>query len=213
MSSDKKGLEMTMTKTNKVTTTVLEMTWTELAQVASIAASAGTDEARPILTKIHLTSEDGKLQAVATDSYTLAIISTDVVAPEGLDVLVPAKWLVSVVKQLKITRYPKVKVTLSFTGENLTASNGETTVSTVLIDAGLHLQLLRLVPAADKYTSELGAFNAEFLARMADILPAGRKDTTTYWKCLSMSATSPSLWTRTYESMSAKFLIMPVKVS
>lgn len=206
-----KGHEMTMTETSEVTTTVLEMTWTELAQVASIATCAGADEARPILTKVHLTSEEGKLQAIATDSYTLAIISTDVVAPEGLNALVPAKWLVSVVKQLKITRYPKVTVTLSFTGENLTASNGETTVSTVLIDAGLYPQVLQLVPSAEKYTSEAGAFNADFLARMADILPAGRKDTAC-WKCLSMSATSPSLWTRTYHSMSAKFLIMPVKV-
>lgn len=202
---------MTMTETNEVTTTVLEMTWTELAQVASIVASASTDEARPILTKVHLTSENGKLQAIATDSFTLAIISTEVVAPEGLDVLVPAKWLVSVVKQLKITRAPNVTVTLSFTGENLTASNGETTVSTVLIDAGLYPQVLRLVPTADKYTSELGAFNAELLARMADILPPARKDNTTCWKCVSMSATSPSLWTRTHDSMSVKFLIMPAR--
>ncbi len=202
---------MTMTETTEVTK-VIEMTWGELSQLASVSACASTDKMRPILTMIHLTSENGKVRAVATDSYTLAIIDTEVDAPSDLDVMVPATWLRDALKALKVARATEVPVTLSFTGTTITASNALTTVSTTNDVYGDYPKVTQLIPAEANYQSELGAFNAEFLARMSAILPAGRKDSPT-WKCLSMSATSPSLWTRTYGTMSAQFLIMPVRVN
>lgn len=191
--------------------------WNDLAALASVSASCASDDARPILTTVHLTSEDGRLVATATDSYSLAIVD---VADGGisfdhapLDVLIPAAWLAQAVRALKVSRYPQRALRLSVTGETVTISDEETTLTT-LAQAGEYPKVRHLIPAQANYASELGAFNADFLARMAKIAPEFDKSLKSIgtWRCMSMSRTSPSLWERTTSNAHALFLLMPVRI-
>lgn len=192
-------------------TTVIEVPWSTLKALATVSASAATDDARPLLTQIHLREMGGVLVAEATDSYSLARITSGVVAPAGLDVLAPAKWLSKSVVALKVGRMASYPITLSFTGDMVTVSNGSATLSTTVAE-GKFPSVDRLTPAAANYAHEAAAFNALFLARMADILPAETKRYGSTWKCVSMSATGPSVWTKADGDLSALFLLMPVRI-
>lgn len=192
-------------------TAVIEVPWSTLKTLATVSASAATDDARPLLTQIHLREMGGVLVAEATDSYSLARITSGVVAPVGLDVLVPAKWLSKSISALKVGRMASYPITLSFTGDIVTVSNSITTLSTTVAE-GKFPSVDQIIPTEARYTSELGAFNALFLARMADILPAETKRNRSTWKCVSMSATSPSVWTKIDGDLSALFLLMPVRI-
>jgi len=194
------------------TTTVIELPWSTLGRLASITASASDDYARPILTNVHVIESGGKLQLDATDSYTLARFVTEIDAPKGLDVLIPAKWLVTAVKQTKVARASEMALTISFTGDNVTISNRDVTLTSA-VGWGTFPSIDRLIPEEKDYSNELGAFDSWKLARMSSILPpADRKRESNSWKCLSMSPSKPSLWTRHFEGISAQFLIMPFRM-
>ena len=195
------------------TTTVIELSWSTLVRLASITASASDDDARPILTNVHVIESGGKLQLDATDSYTLARFVTEIDAPQGLDVLIPAKWLVTAVKQTKVTRAPETTLTISFTGDNVTISNRDVTLTSA-VGWGTFPSVDQLIPSEKDYLNELGAFDAWKLARMGAILPPeDRKRDANSWKCLSMSLNKPSVWTRYFKGIDAQFLIMPYRMS
>ncbi len=213
---------MTMTDTLEHTVTSeavhVSVRWIDLAALASVSASCASDDARPILTAVHLTSEDHRLVATATDSYSMAVVD---VADGGissdhapLDVLIPAAWLTQAVRALKVSRFPMRGLTLSVTGETVTLSDGDTTLTT-LVQAGEYPKVRHLIPAAGNYASELGAFNADFMARMAKIAPEFDKSlkSVATWRCVSMSATSVSVWERTTGNAHALFLLMPVRIN
>lgn len=204
---------MTMTETRETPTTVLETTWGDLNNLASVAASAATDKARPLLTAIQLVSDGARLVATATDSYTLARVSVTHAAPT-CEVLIPAAWLLDALKATKVTRARQRPITLSITGETITLSDGLGVTMTTLAQSGTYPTIDPLIPTEDNYTSELAAFAPQYLARMAKILPPrDSKDTTRAWRCVSMSPTKPALWLcSTYEA-EALFLQMPVRVS
>jgi hypothetical protein len=195
----------------------------KLSQLASVAASASGNQARPIFTNIHLFTREGEIVAEATDSYTLARVSVPVEGNADLDVMIPATWLVKSLSALKLKGRAALTqdVLFSVTGDVLTLSSGGVTLSTVLGDHGRWSQIDNLIPAEGNYQSELGAFHAPYLARMAKILPPVVKREGATWECLSMSATRTSLWRRVQHydarprgawTATALFLQMPVRI-
>jgi hypothetical protein len=193
----------------------------KLSQLASVAASSSDDQARPIFTNIHLFTRQGEIVAEATDSYTLARVSVPVEGNADLDVLIPAQWLVKSLSALKLKGRAALTqdVLVNVAGGMVTLSSGGLTLSTVLGD-GRFPQIDHLIPAESNYQSELGAFHAPYLARMAKILPPVVKGEGT-WECVSMSATRPSLWRRIQHydarpredwTATALFLQMPVRI-
>ena len=194
----------------------------KLSQLASVAASASGNQARPIFTNIHLFTREGEIVAEATDSYTLARVSVPVEGNADLDVLIPAQWLVKSLSALKLKGRAALTqdVLVNVAGGMVTLSSGGLTLSTVLGD-GKFPQIDHLIPTEGNYQSELGAFNAPYLARMAKILPPVVKREGATWECLSMSATRPSLWRRIQHydarpredwTATALFLQMPVRI-
>ncbi len=62
--------------------------------IQQVTFAASTDESRPTLTGVYITTEDGRLVFVATDGYRLALRSTPVDrVPHDLGVIVPARSL------------------------------------------------------------------------------------------------------------------------
>ena len=208
-------METITNETPSITTTVIEMAWRDLRVIASVGVAAGRDNARPILTAIHLTAGGGEIQAVATDSYRLATATTEHDGPE-IDALIPAKWLLTAVKSTKPLKRNETtaKVTLSITGDTVTVSNYETTFTTQMV-SGQFPKVAQLIPTSDNYKSELGSFNPTFLAGMHDITSiCDPGNTTASWKCLSMSEVSPSLWATTCHaerSWDMQYQLMPVR--
>jgi DNA polymerase III sliding clamp (beta) subunit (PCNA family) len=199
----------------------LAITWQHLADLASVSACAATDDARPLLTCVHLFTRDGVLVAEATDSYSLARATLGTVTkgesiPSALDVLIPAKWLRATLKSLKITREPYQVLTLTVEGpehrQTVALSNIDATIATLAI-SGNYPKVDHLIPDDGAY-SELGAFCPQFIARMADILPkVGPHDTTRAWQCVAMDKSRPSLWRASARGVSAQFLQMPVRIN
>lgn len=66
-----------------------------IESIERVARAASRDEARPILTGVHVGSEDGVLTMVATDSYRLSLRQTEVSGgiPSGLEANIPARAL------------------------------------------------------------------------------------------------------------------------
>ena len=202
---------MTESKPAEVAT-VLTLTWEELAALTTVGASAATDRGRPILMAVHLSTADGRLTAEATDSYSLARVSVASDA-QGVDVLIPAKWLDEVRKATKVTRAPKRPVTLIIGADTVEASDGNVTLIAQVV-AGNYPELNSIIPAEASYVHEFAAFNPSLLALMAKILPpVSAKDKERVWKVLSMSATRPSVWSTSTPVATALFLLMPVRVS
>lgn len=67
-----------------------------------VVRAASSDDARPILTGVLMTAEEGRLRLVATDSYRLAVrdLSGPEVLREGQKVLVPSRALVELQRLL-----------------------------------------------------------------------------------------------------------------
>lgn len=66
--------------------------------VEQVVFSAAADEGRPILTGVRILQKDGKTTFVATDGFRLSLKKINLAAAEPLDLLVPARTLVEVVK-------------------------------------------------------------------------------------------------------------------
>ena len=119
-----------------------------------VVRAASTDDARPLLTGVLLTSEGGGIRLVATDSYRLAL--RDLPGTTGLtgdDILVPARALAELqrlssgggdgeVKEIGVTR-----------GTNdITFTRGPVRISTRLLD-GSYPDYRQLIP--DQYPNRL----------------------------------------------------------
>lgn len=72
------------------------------AGLKQVVLAASSDDARPILTGVLLTAEDGGLRLVATDSYRLAVrdLPDATVLGEGQKVLVPSRALSELIRVL-----------------------------------------------------------------------------------------------------------------
>ena len=193
-------------------------TWHLLNDLASVAACIDTIGGRPLLAGVHFYVDGDEIVAEATDSYKLAIVRTTVKGSADLDVVVPAKWLRDFLKSTKPRAKQLADVLISVKGETISLKCNGTSAETLAIP-GQFPSVGHIIPAESNRASELGAFNAEFLAKMADVIPQTKPYTT--WVCKSMARDRVSLWeatkrggsgTRGYE-VRGQFLLMPVRIS
>jgi len=113
-----------------------------------VVRAAANDDARPLLTGILFTTEDGTLRLIATDSYRLAV--RDVPGVQGLsgsqDLLVPARALQELQRAASaLASDAEIGVTLS--DAEICFVVGNTSIASRLID-GNYPSVLQLIPAS-----------------------------------------------------------------
>jgi DNA polymerase-3 subunit beta len=113
-----------------------------------VVRAAANDDARPLLTGILFTTEEGTLRLIATDSYRLAV--RDVPGVQGLsgsqDLLVPARALQELQRAASsLASDAEIGVTLS--DAEICFMVGNTSIASRLID-GNYPSVLQLIPAS-----------------------------------------------------------------
>ena len=216
--------EMTSTSATRVEAV---LPWQTLSDLASVGVVCPGDDARPVLTAIHLVSDGTTITATATDSYVLATVTTTAPATSDdwtapvFDVLVPARWLAAALKATKPARVVRWNVVLTLDANErggtatLATLAGDAATSVALV-AGTYPNTSTLIPTPAQYVHERAAFNAAFLARMVKILPAEtgvRAPMPRPWVCEMTSATRPSVWTTSVRDCDGLFLVMPVRIA
>jgi DNA polymerase-3 subunit beta len=125
-----------------------------------VARAASRDEARPVLTGVMVTAEDGELTMVATDSYRLAVKRTKLDAPvaEKLEANVPARALRELARLIEAAGDESLRVWL--TRNQALFQVGNVSLSSRLIDGQFpnHRQLL-----PESYEHEVKLPRAELL--------------------------------------------------
>jgi len=107
---------------------------TELADaLRQVVRAASTDDARPMLTGVLMSAEEGGLRLVATDSYRLAVrdLPGTTVLREGQKVLVPARAL----SELQRLLADGTEVTLRLADHDASFEVGTTRLTTRLIES------------------------------------------------------------------------------
>jgi DNA polymerase-3 subunit beta len=119
---------------------------TELAEaLRQVVRAASADDARPILTGVLMTAEEGGLRLVATDSYRLAVrdLPGTAVLREGQEVLVPSKALTELQRLLSGAD----AVTLRLAEHDVTFEVGKVRLTSRLIE-GEFPPYRRLIPSS-----------------------------------------------------------------
>lgn len=117
----------------------------ELAEaLRQVVRAASADDARPILTGVLMTAEEGGLRLVATDSYRLAVrdLPGTAVLREGQEVLVPSKALTELQRLLSGAE----QVTLRLAEHDVTFEVGNVRLTSRLIE-GEFPPYRRLIPS------------------------------------------------------------------
>lgn len=142
--------------------------------VDSTVFSTSNQESRPILTGVHLVSQNGKLLGVATDSHRL---SSRVIATEGegkdFDVVVPAKALIDLTRSVTD---PEEEMQLVFMDNQLLIKTKVMNFYTRLLE-GVYPETSRLFPT--KFSTEIEVSAREFLStieRVALVTQQGRNN-------------------------------------
>lgn len=119
-----------------------------------VVRAASTDDARPLLTGVLLTTENGAIRLVATDSYRLAL--RDLPGTAGLtgeDILVPARALAELQRLSSSGSEDDLKEVGVATGtHDITFTRGPVRISTRLLD-GSYPDYRQLIP--DQYPNRL----------------------------------------------------------
>jgi DNA polymerase-3 subunit beta len=118
----------------------------ELAEaLRQVVRAASADDARPILTGVLMTAEEGGLRLVATDSYRLAVrdLPGTAVLREGQEVLVPSKALTELQRLLAGAD----SVTLRLAEHDVTFEVGNVRLTSRLIE-GEFPPYRRLIPSS-----------------------------------------------------------------
>jgi DNA polymerase-3 subunit beta len=141
-----------------------------------VVRASSSDDARPLLTGVLFTNEDGTLRLVATDSYRLALC--DLAGRTGIagdrDLLVPSRALNELQRVCGSgTEDTEVGVALSDT--EVTFSAGDTLISSRLIE-GAYPDYRQLIPASYPNRLHLGKESVLAALRRARLLV---KDNTT----------------------------------
>jgi len=107
-----------------------------------VAMAASENDARPVLAGIFLhRDESGRLVAVASDGYRLAVLSSEVEAPEGFEAVVPAEALR---KAAPLVAADDVTLALDGTSMRI-ALGGGVMMQTQLVD-GVYPPYTRVMP-------------------------------------------------------------------
>jgi DNA polymerase-3 subunit beta len=162
---------------------------TELVEaLRQVVRASSTDDARPLLTGVLFTNEEGTLRLVATDSYRLALCDLagrDAIADR--DLIVPSRALNELQRVCgSLPEDATIGVALSDTEVTFTA--GETTISSRLID-GAYPDHRQLIPTSYPNRLHLGKESVLAALRRARLLV---RDNTTSVR-LTMHATGVDL--------------------
>ncbi|HVB50945.1 MAG TPA: DNA polymerase III subunit beta [Acidimicrobiales bacterium] len=113
-----------------------------------VVRAAANDDARPLLTGILFTTEDGTLRLIATDSYRLAV--RDVPGVQGLsgtqDLLVPARALQEL-QRAASTLAADAEIGVTLSDAEICFVVGNTSIASRLID-GNYPSVLQLIPTS-----------------------------------------------------------------
>jgi len=114
-----------------------------------VVMAASSDDARPILTGVLLSSEEGGLRLVATDSYRLAVrdLPHATVLSEGQKVLVPSRALGELVRALGDAEEVTVRLGERDVTFDVPGSDGSVQVTTRLIE-GEFPNYRQLIPSS-----------------------------------------------------------------
>jgi DNA polymerase-3 subunit beta len=147
-----------------------------------VVRAASSDDARPLLTGVLLTSEAGSIRLVATDSYRLALrdLRGSADLPGGEDILVPARALAELQRLLSgsgadpRTDGP-VQVGVAAGPTEITFAYGSVRISTRLLE-GAYPDYRQLVP--DHYPNRLHLGKESFLGALRRVRLLVRDNTT-----------------------------------
>jgi len=144
-----------------------------------VVRAASNDDARPLLTGVLMTNQDGVVRLVATDSYRLAM--RDLQGTKGFDdkdILVPARALA------ELQRLPAggssdgdgpLTVTMAAGSHEITFVRGQVSISTRLLD-GSYPDYRQLVP--DHYPNRLHLGKESFIGALRRVRLLVRDNTT-----------------------------------
>jgi DNA polymerase-3 subunit beta len=137
-----------------------------------VVRAASTDDARPLLTGVLITAEDGMVRLVATDSYRLALrdLRDTKAIPDAPDVLVPARALAELQRLA-----PGDGVTVSVGSHEITFGVGPVEIRTRLLD-GAYPDYRQLIPNA--YPNRLHIGKESLLSALRRVRLLVRDNTT-----------------------------------
>ena len=121
--------------------------------INQVVRAAATDDARPLLTGVLLTTDKEALRLIATDSYRLAVRDVPGVSSLGAahDLLVPARALQEL-QRASSSLAPNAEIGVTLTESEISFLVGRTNISSRLIE-GNYPSVLQLIPAS--YPSQL----------------------------------------------------------
>ena len=142
-----------------------------------VVRAASTDDARPLLTGVLLTTEKGSVRLVATDSYRLAL--RDLQGTSGLvgdeDILVPARALGELQRLPSGSASAGDKVAVATGPNEIAFSLGPVRISTRLLD-GTYPDYRQLIP--DHYPNRLHVGKDSLIAALRRVRLLVRDNTT-----------------------------------
>ena len=141
-----------------------------------VVRASSSDDARPLLTGVLLTNNEGSLRMVATDSYRLALrdlgIQSGSVADE--DILVPARSL-SELQRLTTSAPEGTTVGIIATKNEIAFTTGKVTISTRLLE-GTYPDYRQLIP--DSYPNQLVVGKENLMSALRRVRLLVRDNTT-----------------------------------
>jgi len=142
-----------------------------------VVKAASTDDARPLLTGVLVTSENEKVRLVATDSYRLALrdLNDTKELTEVGDMLVPARALAELQRLVPSSPGGDISIGVSTSPNEVTFSIGSARVSSRLLD-GTYPDYRQLIP--DHYPNRLHLGKEAFASALRRVRLLARDSTT-----------------------------------
>ncbi len=142
-----------------------------------VVRAASTDDARPLLTGVLITTEDSSVRLVATDSYRLALrdLRDTKGISDGTDVLVPARALAELQRLLPGTKDAEGGVQVIVGTHEITFRVGAVEVRTRLLD-GAYPDYRQLIPS--EYPNRLHVGKESLLGALRRVRLLVRDNTT-----------------------------------
>jgi DNA polymerase III sliding clamp (beta) subunit (PCNA family) len=204
----------------------LTLSANNLRTIQAVASCAGTDDARPLLTRLVIQETPAELMTrigsplcvVATDSYRLAVGSLDGAEGTCEQTLIPAKGLASMSKaQLVAFKHaePATPVyTLTAEEKSYSLSSPASSATEENWDTGTYPNWPQLVPAeSEEHAPGMVAFNPHYLAEVAKAAKTLKVTDATPVRMMAIDKTRPATFTIKHHAGVFLYLLMPVRVS